>query len=69
MNDNIQIVAQLSKVNAWNKDNQQTEQMYNGREDEKNILSYVHFERLFNFIKIFTEFNKDFVKEGITFSF
>ena len=69
MNTNIQIFPQLPKVNVCDHHSQQTEQMYNGREDEKNILSYVHFERLCNFIKIFTEFNKDFVKEGITFSF
>ena len=30
MNANIQIVDQLSKFNAWNQYNQQTEQMHNG---------------------------------------
>ena len=32
-----------------------------------NIVSYVKFEKLCNFINIFTELNHDFVKEGIYF--
>ena len=35
MNTNIQIFPQLPKVNVWDHHSQQTEQMYNGREDEK----------------------------------
>ena len=51
MNDNIQIVAQLSKNEAWKPYRQPMEQMYIERVDEKNILSYVHFARLCDVIK------------------
>ena len=40
--------------------------MYIGREDEKNILSYVHFTRLFNIIIRFLELNIGILKEVIT---
>ena len=43
MNPNIQIVFHLSKFNVWNQQNQQMEKMYNGREELKNIFSYVDF--------------------------
>ena len=46
INANTQIVAQLSKLNVQNQHNQQTEQMYNDREELKNILSYVDFSKL-----------------------
>ena len=51
MNDNIQIVAQLSKNEAWKPYRQPMEQMYNERVDEKNISSFVHFARLCDIIK------------------
>ena len=51
MNDNIQIVAQLSKNEVWKSYRQPMEQMYNERVNEKNILSYVHFARLRDVIK------------------
>ena len=44
INAHIKIVAQLSKFNVRNKDNQQMEQNYNTREEFMNILSYVDFE-------------------------
>ena len=69
MNSHIQIVAQLSKFNEWNKENQQMEQMYNAREEMMNILSYVDFSKLCNVMKVFTELNQNILKEGITFSF
>ena len=53
MNANIQISAQLSKTYVWNQDSQQMEQIYNGREDGKNIFSYAHFARLCDVIKKF----------------
>ena len=53
MNDHIQIVAQLSKFNAWNKHNQQMEQMYIGREELMNISSCVDFAKLCNVINNF----------------
>ena len=34
-NANIQIVAQLSKIDIWNKHSQKMKQMYNEREDLK----------------------------------
>ena len=40
--------------------------MYIGREDEKHILSYVHFTRLFNIIIRFLELNIGILKEVIT---
>ena len=46
MNYNIQVVSQLSKVDVWNKDNQQMEKMYNVRQDFMNILSRVDFSKL-----------------------
>ena len=58
MNVHIQIVAQLSKVNARNKDNQQMEKMYNAREKIMNILSYVDFAKQFNAINFFSELNR-----------
>ena len=67
MNTNTQIVSQLSTINVWNQHGQQLEQMYNRREDDKNILSCVHFARLFNVINKFSELNHTFVKEGINF--
>ena len=67
MNTHIQIVAQLSKVDAWNKENQQMEQIYNARQVLMNILSYVDFARLCVVIKYFPELNQKIVKEGITF--
>ena len=66
-NAQIQIVAQLSKVNVRNKYNQQVEQMYNEREEIINILSYVDFSKLCNIIKFFPESNQKFAKEVITF--
>ena len=68
MNAHIQIVAQLSKVNAWNKENQQMEQMHHSREKMMNILSYVDFAKLRHFIHSFPELNQKIVKEGITFT-
>ena len=62
MNDNTQIVAKLSKVNVWNKNNQQMEKMYNGREELVNIFSYVDIKKLFNVRINFLEFNRSFVK-------
>ena len=44
-----------------------TEQMYNTRKELVNLLSYVHFAKLFNVLKYFPELNQHFVKEGITF--
>ena len=46
MNANIQISAQLSKTYVWNQDSQQMEQIYNEREYQTNILSYVHLARI-----------------------
>ena len=43
INANIQIVAQLSKVNVRNKHNQQMEEIYNERDILTNIFSYVGF--------------------------
>ena len=57
---------QLSKIDVWNKHSQKMEQMYNGREDLKNILSYVDFTILCNVIKQFPELNLNIAKEGIT---
>ena len=68
MNDHIQIVAQLSKVNTRNKENQQMEKMYNGREEMMNILRCVDLKKLCNVIKDFIQLNKKNVKEGIHFS-
>ena len=42
------------------------EQIYNVREDEKNIYCYVHFAWLCNVIKKFTELNHIFVNKDIT---
>ena len=43
------------------------EQMLNGREDLKNILSYVDFIIFCNVINEFYELNHNIEKEGITF--
>ena len=45
------------------------EQMYIGREDQKNILSYVDFTRLCYVISQFTRLSFGILKEGITFLF
>ena len=39
-----------------------------GREDEENILSYVHFNILCNGISQFTVLSLDILKEGIAFT-
>ena len=67
MNYCVQIVAQLSKVNVCNKDNQQMEKMYNAIEDMMNILSYVDFAIMCNVNKYFPELNHKFGKEDINF--
>ena len=69
INANIQIVAQLSKIDVWNKYGQKVEQMYNQREYLKNILSCIDFNRLCNVIKQFPELNHNIAKEGISFPF
>ena len=66
-NANIQIVAQISKANVWNKDNQKMKQMYNVIEKLMNILSHVNFSKLCNIMHNFPESNHNFVKDGITF--
>ena len=40
-------------------------QIYNERENVKNIFCYVQFIRLFNFIRQFTDWNISIVEEGI----
>ena len=42
--------------------------MYNRRDNLKNILRYVDFNRLWNIIKQFTELNLNIVKEVINFN-
>ena len=44
INANIQIVAQLSKVNVRNKHNQQMEEIYNERYELTNILVMLVFQ-------------------------
>ena len=61
-NANIQIVAQLSKIDIWNKHSQKTKQMYNEREDLKNILSCADFTRLYNSIKQLIELYQNITK-------
>ena len=51
MKSHVQIVAQLSKVNIRNKENQQMELMYKSIEDMMNILSYADFAKLCHAIK------------------
>ena len=68
MNSHIQIMDQLSKVNLWNKENQQMEQIYNARDDMMNILSYADSSNLCHVIKYFPELNKTNWKEDITFT-
>ena len=41
--------------------------MHIGREDQKESLSYVEFNRICNVISLFSELNLDILKEGITF--
>ena len=67
MKSHVQIVAQLSQVNVWNKNNRKMEVMYNAREHMKNILSYVDFSRLFQVIKYIPRLNPNFGKEDIAF--
>ena len=67
MNSHVQIVAQLSKVNLWNKENQKMEPMYNAREEIMNILDYINFSKLFHAIKYFPELNNFWGNEDITF--
>ena len=45
INENYQVVAQLSRIDVWDKHIREKEHMYIGREDEENILSYVYFSR------------------------
>ena len=42
--------------------------MYSGRKEQKNILSYVDFNRLCNVISQFSKLNLDILKGGITFT-
>ena len=46
MNSHIQIIDQLSKVNVWNKENEQVEQIFHAREALMNILIYLNFSKL-----------------------
>ena len=48
------------------KYSQRMGQMYNGREDLKNILRYVDFTRICNFKKEYPKLNHNILKEGIT---
>ena len=65
MKSRVQIVAQLSKVNLWNKENKKKELMYNTREKMMNTLSRVDFAKLCHVIKYFTQSNQVFGKEEI----
>ena len=65
MKSHVKIVAQLSKVNVWNK---KMEVMYNSREHMKNILCYFYFARLCQVITYFPQLNPNFGKEDITLS-
>ena len=67
MKPNFKIVAQLSQVNVWNKNNGKTEVMYDERDHMKNILSYFDSARLCQVIKYFPELNPIFGNEDITF--
>ena len=66
--ENIQVVAQLFKIDVWNKHTQKNEHVYFGGENEKNILSCVDFTRLFNFISRFPEISIDILKNYVTFT-
>ena len=46
MNSHIKVVAPLSKVLKWNKENQQMSPMYVAREIGRNILSCVDFSNI-----------------------
>ena len=63
----VQGVVQLSMIYVWNKQIQKKYQMCIGREDDKNIFSYVDFLRLFNIILRFPELSADFLTNGIIF--
>ena len=67
INENIQVVTQLSKIYVWKIYIQKKEHMYIGREDEKNILSYVDFTRLRNVMSRFPELSIDILTNGISF--
>ena len=41
---NIQVVAQLPRIDVWKQQNYKKYHMYIAREDARNILSYVGFQ-------------------------
>ena len=54
-------------IDVCNKHSDKKEQMYIGREDEKNIFSCADFTRLCNFIRNFPEFSLGIFNNDITF--
>ena len=67
MKSHVQIVAHLSQVNVWNKNNGKMENIYNAREHMKNIFCSVYFQILFQFFRYLPQLNPFFSKEDITF--
>ena len=64
---NIQVVAQLSRIDACNKHSLIKERMYIVREDEK-YFELCRFTILCNVISRFSGLSLDILKEGITLS-
>ena len=60
INASIQIVAHLPKIYVCNKNGKKMEQIYDIREDLRNILSYVNSLRFCYLIKKFTYLNHNF---------
>ena len=66
--ENVQVVAQLSITDLWNQQSQKMDNMIITREDYTNILRWVDFSRLSNVIYQFPKLSPEFLKIGITFS-
>ena len=65
--ENVQVVAKLSRIDAWNQQSQKKDNMILAREDIKTILSYDDFQD-FNVIYQFPELSSKFLRNGIKVS-
>ena len=65
--ENVQFFAQLSRIDVRNKNGQKNDHMCIGRDDDRNVSSYVDFSRLCTVMLGFPELSTYFSTNGITF--
>ena len=65
--ENIQVVIKLSRIDVWNQHIWEKDNMCIGREDVKNNLRYVDYSILCYVVLSFPKLSPEFLKNGITF--